>query len=163
MAMPGIVTLDTGEDVYLADLMVGIDTLPRRQREAFELVCLQGYTEAAAKAKMLPHSRSSTPIQQYSDSGLARMVARYDEKQIGGFFPALRRLLMTTPLHPVFRHHVENARKDIMAQIEGLKVALSQVDEVLKPSATPRQPPKVKPTLEEAAAEEVSQELMGAT
>ena len=32
---------------------------------------------------MLPNSRWSTPVQQYADTALARMVAAYDRKQEG--------------------------------------------------------------------------------
>lgn len=170
MEMPGVITLDSGEDVYLADLMVGIDTLPRRQREAFELICLKGYTEEAAKQVMLPNSNSSTPVQQYSDSGLARMVARYDAKQLfsGTYFPTLRRLLMTAPLHPLVRRHLEEARTDVLTQMDGLKIALAQIDEVLKPvgkAAVAAKPepkpepipkPEGKPKLEEAAKDLVA-------
>ena len=76
---------ETGEEVYLLDLMVGIDARPPRQREAFELICLQGYTETDATRKMLPNSRWSTPIQQYADTALARMVAAYDAYQDGEY------------------------------------------------------------------------------
>ena len=72
-----------GEEIYIGDLMIGIDTLPLRQRQAFELICLQGYTESAATAILLPNSRCSTPVQQYSDDGLKKMVAAYDAKQNG--------------------------------------------------------------------------------
>lgn len=82
--LPLIVTIpDTGEEVYLDDLMCGIDSLPPRQREAFELICLQGWTETDATKVMLPDSRWSTPIQQYADSALVRMIAAYDAKQAG--------------------------------------------------------------------------------
>ena len=40
-----------GEEIYIGDLMTGIETLPLRQRQAFELICLRGYTESAATAK----------------------------------------------------------------------------------------------------------------
>lgn len=72
-----------GNDYYIGDLMAGIETLPRRQRQAFELICLQGYTESAATAILLPNSRWSTPVQQYSDDGLKKMVAAYDAVQAG--------------------------------------------------------------------------------
>lgn len=154
MEMPGVLTLPTGEDVYLNDLLVGLDSLPRRQREAFELICLQGYTETAARDKMLPNSKSSTPVQQYSDSGLVRMVARYDEKQAGP-----RRILMAA-MHPLLKRHLEEARKDIIHQMEGLKLALGQVDELLgktgskAPSSPPPTPkPTGKPSLDEMARE----------
>jgi hypothetical protein len=79
-----IITIpETGEEIYLLDLMVGIDSLPPRQREAFELICLQGYTETDATKIMLPNSKWSTPVQQYADSALARMIKAYDDKQAG--------------------------------------------------------------------------------
>jgi len=82
--MGHIVTIpDTGEEVFLLDMMVGIDSLPPRQREAFELIALQGYTETDATRIMLPSSKWSTPVQQYADSALARMVEAYDAKQAG--------------------------------------------------------------------------------
>jgi hypothetical protein len=82
--LPLIVIIpDTGEEVYLDDMMCGIDSLPPRQREAFELICLQSWTETDATKVMLPDSRWSTPIQQYADSALARMIAAYDAKQAG--------------------------------------------------------------------------------
>lgn len=72
-----------GEEVCLGDLMAGIDTLPPRQRQAFELICMQGYTESAATAVMLPNSRWSTPVQQYSDDALRKMISAYDQVQAG--------------------------------------------------------------------------------
>lgn len=80
-----------GEEIYLGDLMTGIETLPTRQRQAFELICLRGYTESAATAILLPNSRWSTPVQQYSDDGLKKMVAAYDAKQEGTWDPAAAR------------------------------------------------------------------------
>lgn len=80
-----------GEEIYLGDLMTGIDILPLRQRQAFELICLRGYTESAATAILLPHSRWSTPVQQYSDDGLRKMIAAYDAKQEGTWDPATAR------------------------------------------------------------------------
>lgn len=85
-----VLTVD-GEEIYLGDLMTGIDTLPLRQRQAFELICLQGYTESAATAILLPNSRWSTPVQQYSDDGLKKMVIAYDAKQSGTWDPAAAR------------------------------------------------------------------------
>lgn len=61
MELPGVVTLPDGEEIYLDDLMAGIDSLPPRQRQAFELICLQGYTETDTTKIMLPNSRWSTP------------------------------------------------------------------------------------------------------
>lgn len=83
---PVITTID-GEDVYYFDLMTGKDTLPLRQHQAFELICLQGYTESAATEILLPDSKWSTPVQQYSDDGLKKMIAAYDAKQAGTWDP----------------------------------------------------------------------------
>lgn len=77
-----------GEEIYFGDLMTGIDTLPLRQRQAFELICMRGYTESAATAILLPNSRWSTPVQQYSDDGLKKMMLAYDAKQDGTWDPA---------------------------------------------------------------------------
>lgn len=76
-----------GVDYYLGDLLVGLPTLPEQQRRAFVLICLYGYTENAATAIVLPNSRWSTPVQQYSDDGLRKMVAAYDAKQAGTWDP----------------------------------------------------------------------------
>ena len=161
----------TGEDIYLRDLLVGIDTLPRRQRQAFELICLRGYTETAARDEMLPHSRSSTPVQQYADSGLVRMVNAYDAKQRGHWFPpwlltpASRikwRSIMAT-LHPLVKQGLEATRKRILTEIDGLQQALQQVDGLLAlspdvstaPAAKarpPAPPPKAEAPSEEPAS-----------
>lgn len=92
MDMPGIVLICgdeilPDEEIYLPDLMTGILSLPDRQREAFELICLQGFTEGAATDIMLPESKWSTPIQQYADIALARMIKAYDERQAGTWVP----------------------------------------------------------------------------
>ena len=90
-----------GEEIYIGDLMTGIETLPLRQRQAFELICLRGYTESAATAILLPNSRWSTPVQQYSDDGLRKMVAAYDQKQAGTWDPnAARRKRRKAPPPP---------------------------------------------------------------
>jgi hypothetical protein len=81
-----VITVE-GEDIYLGDLLVGQETLPTQQRRAFDLICLQGYTESAATAVILPNSKWSTPVQQYSDDGLRKMVAAYDAKQRGEWDP----------------------------------------------------------------------------
>lgn len=83
MDISGIVTTPEGEDICLDDMMVGIDTLPPKQRQAFELICLKSYTETAATEIMLPNSRWSTPVQQYADEGLDKMIRAYDLYQNG--------------------------------------------------------------------------------
>jgi len=89
-----------GEEVYLGDLMAGIDTLPLRQRQAFELICLRGYTESAATAILLPNSRWSTPVQQYSDDGLRKMISAYDAVQDGTWDPEAARRKRRFPKGP---------------------------------------------------------------
>jgi hypothetical protein len=89
MSVDGIVVVpETGEEVRLDDLMVGIDSLPPRQREAFELICLQEWTETDATKKMLPDSKWSTPVQQYADTALQRMILAYDNYQETGEYPS---------------------------------------------------------------------------
>lgn len=78
---------ETNEDICLDDLMVGIDNLPPKQRQAFELICLKSYTETAATEIMLPNSRWSTPVQQYADEGLDKMIKAYDLYQAGEWKP----------------------------------------------------------------------------
>jgi len=165
--MPDVITDEmTGEDIYLGDLMVGIDSLPPRQRQAFILICLNGYTETAARDELLPNSKSSTPVQQYADSGLVRMVEAYDLKQAGHWPPPeqpkpkrkTKRRTVMAALHPLLRKHLEEAKKDILAQIDGLKSALAQVDDMLsktpavaQPAPTPK--PEGKPDLDAMARE----------
>ena len=158
----------SGEDIYIRDLMTGIDSLPPRQRQAFILICLQGYTETAARDELLPNSKSSTPVQQYADSGLARMVEAYDAKQAGQWpppekpkpikrkIPKRRSVAMpNVPIHPLLKQHLESARQDIVAQIESLQVALSQVDSLisLRANPAPNPRPEGRPDLEEMARE----------
>lgn len=137
---------ETGEDIYVGDLLVGLPSLPPRQRQAFELICLRGYTETAARDEMLPNSKSSTPVQQYADSGLARVVSAYDAFQRGEWPPLeqlkpikkpKRRSLVMAALHPIVRQSLEAARKKVLAEMEALKVALDQLNEMLgdKPEA----------------------------
>lgn len=88
MELPGIVTIpETGEEVFLGDMMVGIDSLPPRQRQAFEMICCLGYTETNCRDEMMPDSESSTPVQQYSDTALQRMIKAYDAYQESGLRP----------------------------------------------------------------------------
>jgi hypothetical protein len=81
-----IITLD-GEDFYIGDLLIGFNTLPPQQKRAFDLICLRSYTESEATKVILPLSQWSTPVQQYSDDGLRKMVAAYDAKQRGEWDP----------------------------------------------------------------------------
>ncbi|AEQ21077.1 putative RNA polymerase sigma-70 factor, region 4 [Rhodococcus phage E3] len=72
-----------GEEIYYYDVMVGLCTLPPRQKEAFDLHVLQGYSEQAAASIMFPNSKWSTPVQQYSNIALSKMIEAYDNFQKG--------------------------------------------------------------------------------
>ncbi|AON96959.1 hypothetical protein BI081_gp148 [Mycobacterium phage Tonenili] len=93
---PFLTTVD-GEVVYYYDLMVGIDTLPPRQRQAFELICLQSYPESKACEIMLPNSQWSAIVQQYSYDGLIKMIAAYDAVQDGTWDPQAARKRRRSP------------------------------------------------------------------
>jgi hypothetical protein len=140
--MSDIITSDDGEDIYLRDLLVGIDYLPPRQRQAFELICLRGFTETAARDVLLPNSKSSTPVQQSAESALIRMIAYYDDKQAGVWPPEPKttrkksRSIVMAVIHPLVRGHLEEARKAIIAEIDDRKKALGQVEELLKAAPT---------------------------
>lgn len=133
--MNDVITTPEGEEIYYGDLLVGLDDLPPRQREAFELICLQGYTETAAAKVMLPNSRWSTTVQQHVNAALERMVARYDEQQSGvrRFIKKVRALMA---LHPLIEDHLKEAlkaaRAEIQAQINELRAATGQIDQMLK-------------------------------
>ena len=71
------------EEIFFYDLMAGYDALPPRQREAFDYHLLQGMTEGEAARIMFPGSQWSTPVQQYMNSALDRMIKAYDDVQEG--------------------------------------------------------------------------------
>jgi hypothetical protein len=136
-----IITSDDGEDIYLRDLLVGIDYLPPRQRQAFELICLRGYTETAARDVLLPNSKSSTPVQQSAESALIRMIAYYDDKQAGVWPPEVKTtrkkskiMAAVENVHPLFRKHLEDARKNILMEVEKLQATVHQIEGMLKPA-----------------------------
>lgn len=98
-----------GEEVYFPDLMTGYNYLPRRQQQSFELICMRGYSEAAATIEIygvgecetdsegnpvldaegnpVIKKRSSTVVQQYAQQALERMVQAYDEVQANAWDP----------------------------------------------------------------------------
>jgi hypothetical protein len=147
--MTDVLTTPEGEEIYYNDLLVGLDTLPPRQRQAFELICLQGYTETAAAKIMLPNSRWSTTVQQHVNAALERMVARYDDQQ-SGLWGLIKRWRALMALHPIVESHLKEAlktaKKDIVEQIRPLQEALGQVDQMLRgePVVTPSAPAEVE-------------------
>jgi hypothetical protein len=76
-----------GEDLQISHLLVGLSTLSKKQRQAFTYLCLEGMTESEAALIMLPNSKWSTPVQQYSDTALDRMINAYDLAQAGQWPP----------------------------------------------------------------------------
>lgn len=66
-----------GEDFFFHDLMVGLDGLPPRQRQAFELHILLGMSEKEA-AQEMGFKKWVTLVGQYSTTALKRMVEAYD-------------------------------------------------------------------------------------
>jgi hypothetical protein len=126
---------DSGEEIFYGDLLVGLGTLPPRQKEAFTLICMQGYTETAAAKIMLPNSKWSTTVQQHVNAALERMVARYDEQQ-SGVRQLITKWRTIMSLHPLLESHLKDAakeaRKAIVAELDQLKAALAQVDQILK-------------------------------
>lgn len=139
--MPDVITAPDGEDIYIRDLLVGIDHLPPRQRQAFELICLGGFTETAARDILLPNSKSSTPVQQYADSGLIRMISAYDLKQMGQWPPepvikpikrkskpkkkiTWRKFMEALQLHPLVKAGLEKTRNEAISNMEPLQAQL---------------------------------------
>jgi len=68
-----------GEEVCFHLLLVGLEKLPPRQRQAFELHLLQGYTEVETWEIMKFKSPYTTLVGQYSMAALKSMVRYYDE------------------------------------------------------------------------------------
>lgn len=62
-----------GEEYHLFDLLDGIDKLPRRQRQALVLICLEDMKEIDA-AKIMGFTRWSTPTQQYKNAALDKLM-----------------------------------------------------------------------------------------
>ncbi len=124
-----VITTIDGEDVYYGDLMIGRDTLPLRQSQAFELICLKGFTESAATEILLPDSKWSTPVQQYSDDGLKKMIAAYDEKQAGTWDPAAAKKKRRSPTR----------KKDDVTTVEKTPEVPDDLGDETAPKSEPRQ------------------------
>lgn len=135
--MDDIIVTPDGEEVCYTDLLVGLDSLSLRQRQAFELICMQGYTETAAAKIMLPESKWSTTVQQHVNAAVERMIAKYDEHQ-SGVFVFQRRLKVLMSLHPIIESNLKTALKaakaELQSQMDGLKSGIAQVDQMLKES-----------------------------
>ena len=74
------ITTPDGEEVSYYDLLAGIDTLPRRQRQAFELIYLRDLTQRQATDVMMPGHRWQV-VQEYAQLAIQRMLHAYDDRQ----------------------------------------------------------------------------------
>lgn len=170
-AMTDIITIpETSEDICYGDLLVGHDRLSPRQRQAFDLICLQGFTETAAAAVMVPDARWSTNVQQHVNAALERMVAAYDEYQ-SGVFRLLKRWKGLMAMHPTLKKHLDGAllaaQEDLNNELRDLtseeqrirsektktKAALDQVTQMMgEEAAEPEPAAEETPAAEEQVA-----------
>lgn len=67
-----------GEIISFYDLLAGLEDLPRRQRQAFELHVLTGHTEVVTHAMMQFTSPYTRLVGQYASAALKAMVRAYD-------------------------------------------------------------------------------------
>ena len=65
-----------GETIYFHDLLVGLDSLPPRQREAFIIHIL--YCTPEREASKIMGTSWVSLVGQYSTAALKKMVAAYD-------------------------------------------------------------------------------------
>lgn len=68
-----------GDEWHIFDVLDGLDELPPRQLEAIVLTCLEGRSELEA-AKIMGFKKWSTPVQQYRNLGLNKLLAMHDKK-----------------------------------------------------------------------------------
>lgn len=68
------ITLPDGDVMNVHDMLEGIKSLPKRQREAVELMCIQGLKEVEASEIMLPGSKWSSPVGAYKRAGLKKLA-----------------------------------------------------------------------------------------
>lgn len=112
--MDDIITIpESGEEVYYGDLLVGLDTLPDRERQVFELVHLQGYTQIAA-AKLVPHIPGH-PVSEASRAALVHMVRCYDRAE--GVIEEQEKAVevMVEQLHPIVAGKLREALDELVA------------------------------------------------
>jgi len=72
-------TLDGGLVVNIHDIMQGIEELPKRQREAVILVCIEGRREVDA-ARIMGFKNWSSQVKTYKRLGLKKLLDRYWNK-----------------------------------------------------------------------------------
>lgn len=74
------ITID-GEEFFIYEMLEGITLLPKRQRQAVELICLHDMKETDA-AKVMGFTKWSEPAQQYCHTGLRKLVAYHEGKKL---------------------------------------------------------------------------------
>ncbi|AVO25016.1 RNA polymease sigma factor [Rhodococcus phage Finch] len=80
---PQLVFLNVdGEEVFYYDLLTGLEALPKRMREAFELHLMFGMSEKDA-AREMGFKKWPTLVGQYSTAALRRMIVAYDTVHTG--------------------------------------------------------------------------------
>jgi len=67
-----------GELISFRDLLVGLDTLPPRQKQAFIIHVLQGKTEVETHKVMEFTSPYTRLVGQYASAALLKMIRAYD-------------------------------------------------------------------------------------
>lgn len=68
--------LDNGYTINLFDILSGIEGLPRRQRQAVQLVCIEGLREVDA-AREMGFERWSSQVGTYKRLGLQKLINNF--------------------------------------------------------------------------------------
>lgn len=79
-----------GDEYHLFDILYGIDQLPRRQRQALVLICLEDLREVDA-ARQMGFTKWSTPAQQYKNAALDRLMQLRAEVDGETIDPSIRK------------------------------------------------------------------------
>ena len=73
------IDLDNGVTINFHDLLKGLDELPPKQRQAIDLICIQGYREVEA-AKIMQYESWSSPVGSLSVLVLRLCADKYWNK-----------------------------------------------------------------------------------
>ena len=77
----GVLSLSIdGDEYHFHDILEGIERLPPRQREALWKLCIENKKEVEV-AREMGFTRWSTPVQQYRNHGLFKLVKWHEEKK----------------------------------------------------------------------------------
>lgn len=67
------IKLPGGQEIHYMDVLEGFKVLPPRQRQAVWLMCVEDRSEAEV-AQIMDFKNQITPVQQYKNFGLARLI-----------------------------------------------------------------------------------------